>query len=329
MAKDLLSIDPREFIWAQKYRPQTVKDMILPKNIKNKILRTIKKKEIPNYILVGVQGSGKTTAAKAIAHDLGSEVLFINASLENGIDLIRNKITTFISTMSLADAPKVVILDEADHLTTNAQASLRSLIEQYSKNARFILTANYASKIIAPLHSRCEVIDFGSLINNEETKKEMFVEIYNRVLKIFELEGVKFDTKDPKEAQVIFEVIKKEYPDIRSVLKILQSYTTGGELDAGNSVDSYNHLLNEIVELIKEAKYTEIRKWLGTHTDIDSITLMRHLYDTLYDQLADQSKPELVLILAKYMYQDAFVVDKVINTMACITEIFLNCNFVE
>lgn len=327
MSKNLLKIDPKEFIWAQKYRPQTVKDIILPKKVKNKIINNIKKKEIPHYLLIGRQGSGKTTTARAIVNDLGSDCLFINASLENGIDVIRNKITTFISTVSLADAPKIVILDESDHLTPSAQGSLRGLIEQYSKNARFILTANYSSKIIAPLHSRCEVIDFGSLTSNNEIKTEMFKEIYFRILKIFEMENVDFNAKDQKEALVIYEIIKREYPDVRSILNILQSYTTDGVLEANTSMDSYNHLLNEIIELIKGSKFTEIRNWLGKHTDIDSITLMRHLYDNLYDEMVDDSKPEFILILAKYMYQDSFVTDKQINTMACITEIFLNCNF--
>lgn len=323
-----LSVNPAEFIWFQKYRPTTVDDIILPEQQKKRIKSCIKKKEIPHYLLIGKQGTGKTTLAKAIANDLDSEVLFINASLENGIDVIRNRVADFISTVSFGKSgPKIVILDEADNISRAGQMSLRSLMEQFSKNARFILTGNYSSSIIPALHSRCQVIDFTNMIADEKERNEMYVDLYKRILKIFELENVEFDKKDTKQVKIIYEIIKNLYPDIRSILSKLQSFVVDGKIEVTGAINEFDGIMEELKSFVVAAKFTNIREWFGKHSDVEPETIFRFFYENIYESLVDQSKPDFIVLIGKYSYQNAICTDKEINLMAFVSEVLLTCNF--
>ena len=304
-------------LWTEKYRPQTVEDCILPERLKAVFQQYVNQKQIPNLLLAGGAGVGKTTIAKAMCNEIGCDYMVINGSDENGVDTIRVKIKNYASSISLSGGRKVIILDEADYLTPNAQAILRNAIEEFAGNCLFIFTCNYKSKIIEPLHSRCAVIEFG-LKNGE--KQKMAGAFFKRITHILDTEKVEHDEK------VIAEVVKKHFPDFRRVINELQRYSKLGKIDVGILTQIGDISISQIVKHLKEKDFTSVRKWAAT-TDIDNTTFFRKLYDALYDIAKPQSIPQAVLILADYQYKQAFVADQEINLVACLTEIMANVEF--
>jgi DNA polymerase III delta prime subunit len=304
-------------LWTEKYRPRTVEDCILPERLKATFQEYVNQKEIPNLLLAGGAGVGKTTIAKAMCNEIGCDYMIINGSDENGVDTIRVKIKNYASSISLSGGRKVVILDEADYLTPNAQAILRNAIEEFAANCSFIFTCNYKNKIIDPLHSRCAVIEFG-LKNGE--KQKMASAFFKRITHILDTEKVEFDEK------VIAEVVKKHFPDFRRVINELQRYSKLGKIDVGILSQIGDISLTQIVKHLKEKDFTSVRKWAAT-SEIDNTTFFRKLYDALYDIAKPQSIPQAVLILADYQYKQAFVADHEINLVACLTEIMANVEF--
>lgn len=304
-------------LWVEKFRPETVEACILPPRLKKPFQEYVKQKEIPNLLLTGGPGVGKTTIAKALCREVGCDYMLLNGSNENGVDIIRYKIKNYASSVSLSGGKKVVIFDEADYLTTPAQAILRNAIEEFSINCSFIFTCNYKSKIIEPIHSRCAVVDF-TLKPSE--KADIAKQFFGRVKSILDHESVEYDDK------VIAEVIKKHFPDFRRVLNELQRYSKFGKIDIGILSQIVNVSIAEIVKHLKDKNFSAIRKWVASG-DFDSSSVFRQLYDALYDVMEPSSIPKAVLILADYDYKQAFVVDQEINLVACLTEIMLECNF--
>ena len=304
-------------LWTEKYRPRTVEDCILPERLKAVFQEYVNQKEMPNLLLAGGAGVGKTTIAKAMCNEIGCDYMVINGSDENGVDTIRVKIKNYASSVSLSGGRKVIILDEADYLTPNAQAILRNAIEEFAANCSFIFTCNYKNKIIDPLHSRCAVIEFN-LKNGE--KAQMASAFFKRITHILNTEKVEFDEK------VIAEVVKKHFPDFRRVINELQRYSKLGKIDVGILSQIGDISITQIVKHLKEKDFTSVRKWAAS-TDIDNTTFFRKLYDALYDIAKPQSIPQAVLILADYQYKQAFVADHEINLVACLTEIMANVEF--
>jgi DNA polymerase III delta prime subunit len=304
-------------LWTEKYRPRTVEECILPERLKAVFQQYVNQKEMPNLLLAGGAGVGKTTIAKAMCNEIGCDYMIINGSDENGVDTIRVKIKNYASSVSLSGGRKVIILDEADYLTPNAQAILRNAIEEFAANCSFIFTCNYKNKIIDPLHSRCAVIEFN-LKNGE--KAQMASAFFKRITHILNTEKVEFDEK------VIAEVVKKHFPDFRRVINELQRYSKLGKIDVGILSQIGDISISQIVKHLKEKDFTSVRKWAAS-TDIDNTTFFRKLYDALYDIAKPQSIPQAVLILADYQYKQAFVADHEINLVACLTEIMANVEF--
>jgi len=275
--------------------------------------------ELPNFLFSGTAGTGKTTVAKALCNEVGAEYLFINGSEESGIDVLRNKIKSFASSVSLTNAKKVVILDEADYLNPNStQPALRGFIEEFSNNCRFILTCNFKARIIEPLHSRCAVIDFK--IENKD-KAKIAAGFYRRVVDILSTEKVESDGK------VVAEVITKYFPDYRRILNELQRYSVSGKIDSGILVNLGEESYKELFKNLSDKNFTEVRKWIGKNSDTDSTELFRTLYDSAKNSVEPSSIPQLVLILADYQYKAAFVADQEINNMAALTEIMAQVKF--
>jgi len=304
-------------LWTERYRPQTVEDCILPERLKETFQQYVQQKEIPNLLLTGGAGVGKTTIAKAMCNEIGCDYMILNGSDENGVDTIRVKIKNYASSMSFTGGRKVVILDEADYLTPNAQAILRNAIEEFAVNCSFIFTCNFKSRIIEPLHSRCAVIDFR-LQNGEKTK--MASAFFKRITHILNTEKVEYDEK------VIAELIKKHFPDFRRAINELQRYSQLGKIDVGILSQIGDISISQIVKHLKEKDFASVRKWAAT-TEIDSTTFFRKLYDALYDISKPQSIPQAVIILADYQYKQAFVADQEINLVACLTELMANVEF--
>ena len=304
-------------LWTEKYRPQTINDCILPERLKKSFQEYVNQKEIPNLLLTGGAGVGKTTVAKAMCNEVGCDYMVINGSDENGVDTIRVKIKNYASSMSFAGGRKVIILDEADYLTPNAQAILRNAIEEFASNCSFIFTCNYKTKIIEPLHSRCAVIDF-TLRTNE--KAQMASAFFKRIENILDTEKVEYESK------VLAEVVKKHFPDFRRVINELQRYSKLGKIDVGILSQIGDISLSQIVKHLKEKDFTAVRKWSAT-AEVDNTTFFRKLYDALYDIAKPQSIPQAVIILADYQYKQAFVADHEINLVACLTELMANVEF--
>jgi len=307
------------FLWVEKYRPQKIDDCVLPEALKKTFKEYISKGELPNFLLCGTAGTGKTTVAKALCNEIGAEYMFINGSEESGIDVLRTKIKSFASSVSLTDAKKVVILDEADYLNPNStQPALRAFIEEFSNNCRFILTCNFKNRIIEPLHSRCAVIEFK--IDNAE-KKNMLEGFFKRTRQILQQENIEFDPK------VVAEMLTKYFPDFRRILNELQRYSVSGKIDTGILVNVSEESYKSLIKFMKEKDFTEVRKWVGKNSDTDSVSLFRQLYDSACTIMEPISVPQLILILAEYQYKAAFVADHELNTMAAMTEIMANCKF--
>ena len=308
-----------QFLWVEKYRPQKIDDCVLPESLKKTFRQYIDTGELPNFLFSGSAGVGKTTVAKALCNEIGAEYLFINGSEESGIDVLRTKIKSFASSVSLTDAKKVVILDEADYLNPNStQPALRGFIEEFSNNCRFIFTCNFKNRIIEPLHSRCAVVEFR--IDNSD-KPKIMSQFFRRATDILTKEGVDYDQK------VVAELIALHFPDYRRMLNELQRYSVSGKIDTGILVNMSEENYKVLVDFLKNKKFNDVRKWVASNGDIETSTLFRNLYDRAFDYLDPNSVPELVLTLAKYQYQDAFVADHELNTMAAMTEIMTSCRF--
>lgn len=313
-----LDVKTDELLWVQKYRPQKVADTILPELTKKSFQKFVDDNNVPNLLLAGSPGTGKTTAAKAMLEELGCDYIIINAALNRGIDTVRSEISTFASAISLAGGRKYIILDEADYLTPDAQASMRNLIETFSKNCGFIFTCNFKNRIIAPLRSRLSEVDFSI----EKTEKpKLAAQFFKRVLAILKNEEVDFDQK------VVAKVIEKYFPDFRRILNELQKYAGNGSIDEGIFADFKQESIDELFTLLKEKNFTGMRKWCADNSDQDSNEIFRKIYDTASDKLELKSMPSFVVSLADYMYKSAFVADQEINLVAFLTEIMMETSF--
>jgi DNA polymerase III delta prime subunit len=310
-----------EFLWVEKYRPKTIEECILPEQTKKTFLDFLDKGEVPNLLLAGPAGCGKTTVAKALCNQLGVDVYVINGSDEGRfLDTVRNNAKNFASTVSLTSESKhkVIIIDEADNTTPDVQLLLRASIEEFSGNCRFIFTCNYKNKIIEPLHSRCAVVEFGV---QKKSKQEIAAKFFGRLVDILKQEKIEADKK------VLAELINKHFPDWRRVLNECQRYSVGGKIDSGILAHFSDVKVNDLIKNLKEKNFAEVRKWCVNNLDNDPSVLLRRIYDSLYDALVPSTIPAAVLILAKYQYQIAFVADQEINMLACLTEIMVECNF--
>jgi DNA polymerase III delta prime subunit len=310
-----------EFLWVEKYRPKTIEECILPEQIKKTFLDFLDKGEVPNLLLSGPAGCGKTTVAKALCNQLGVDVYVINGSDEGRfLDTVRNNAKNFASTVSFSSEAKhkVIIIDEADNTTPDVQLLLRASIEEFSNNCRFIFTCNYKNKIIEPLHSRCAVVEFGI---KGKAKQEIAAAFFGRLVSILEQERVEADKK------VLAELINNHFPDWRRVLNECQRYSVSGKIDSGILATFSDVSVNDLTKNLKQKNFTEVRKWCVDNLDNDPAVLLRRIYDSLSSSLVSSSIPAAVLIIAKYQYQIAFVADQEINMLACLTEIMVECEF--
>jgi len=307
------------FLWVEEYRPQNINSCILPKALKKTFSEFVQQDNIPNLILTGGAGVGKTTVAKAMLTEMGCTYMMINGSEESGIDVLRTKIKNFASTVSLDGGRKYIILDEADYLNPQStQPALRGFMEEFHRNCGFILTCNYKNRLIAPLHSRCSVIEFQ--IPNSE-KPKLASSFMKRVEEILKLEDVQFDKR------VVAEVINKYFPDWRRVLNELQRYASSGAIDAGVLVDISTVNIEQLMHAMKEKEFTNVRKWVVNNLDNDSVRLMRLVYDNLYNYVEPSNIPHVVVVVGEYQYKAAFVADQEINMLACMTEIMARAKF--
>ena len=310
-----------EFLWVEKYRPKTIDECILPPSIKKTFQDFLDKGEIPNMLLAGPAGCGKTTVAKALCNQLGADYYVINGSDEGRfLDTVRNTAKNFASTVSLSSTAKhkVIIIDEADNTTNDVQLLLRAFIEEFSGNCRFIFTCNFKNKILEPLHSRTTVVEFS--IKGKD-RQGLAASFFKRVQEILDAEGVKYDNK------VLVELINKHFPDWRRVLNECQRYSSSGSIDSGVLATFSDVKVNDLVKKLKEKDFPEVRKWVVNNLDNDTSVLLRRIYDACYDSMVPNSIPAAVLTLAKYQYQMAFVADQEINMLACLTELMVECEF--
>ncbi len=310
-----------DFIWVEKYRPKTIEDCILPDNIKKTFKEFLNRGEIPNMLLAGPPGIGKTTVAKALCNELGVDFYVINGSDEGRfLDTVRNNAKNFASTVSLTSEAKhkVIIIDEADNTGNDVQLLLRAFIEEFAGNCRFIFTCNYKNKILEPLHSRCAVVDFS--IRGKE-KQQIAASFFQRLNFILEQERVETDKK------VLVELINKHFPDWRRVLNECQRYSVSGKIDSGILAAFSDVAVNDLIKNLKTKNFSEVRKWVNNNMDNDTSVLFRRIYDSLYECLVPTTIPAAVLVIAKYQYQMAFVADQEINMLACLTEIMVECEF--
>ena len=307
------------FLWVEKYRPSTVNECILPDRLKKPFQEYVNNKEVPNLMLTGSAGVGKTTIAKAMCAEIGLNHLIINASETRGIDLLRTTIRNYASSVSLTGGKKVIILDEADSMTPDAQAAMRGAIEEFAANCTFIFTCNFKAKLIDAIHSRCSVIDF-TLRSNE--KEDMAKQFFKRMCHVLTTEGVTYDRA------VLAKIIEKYFPDYRRTLNELQRFTSSGTLDAGIVAQlSDVRKLGDLTKSLKDKNFGEMRKWVVVNSDVDPSTIYRKIYDSLNEYFKPDSIPQAVVILSKYQYQSAFVADQEINMVACLTEIMVDCEF--
>jgi DNA polymerase III delta prime subunit len=313
----MMHVNPEQFLWVEKYRPRTIKDCILPDHLKMMFQEFVDQDNIPNMLLSGTAGTGKTTIARALCEELGCDYIIINGSEESGIDVLRTKIKDFATTVSLTGKVKVVILDEADYLNPNStQPALRGFIEEFSNNCRFIFTCNYKNRIISPLHSRTTVVEFKI---EKDDKPKIAAKFFKRLADILAKENVEFDQK------VVAEVLNKHFPDYRRVLNELQRYSSSGKIDAGLLVNVSDANMKELMSALKERDFKKMRTWVVNNLDNDPAMIFRKLYDTLMTEVVQV--PQLVLLLADYQYKAAFVADAEINLVACLTEIMAACEF--
>merc|ERR1711981_1037158 len=305
----------------EKYRPQKVEDCILPTDVKHTFQSFIDQGEIPNLLLSGTAGVGKTTIAKALCNQLGVDSYVINGSDEGRfLDTVRNQAKSFAATVSLTSTSrhKVLIIDEADNTTPDVQLLLRASIEEFQRNCRFIFTCNFKNKIIEPLHSRTTVIDFNV---RGKTKQTLAAQFFERCRDILTREKVRFNDK------VVVQVIQKYFPDFRRTLNELQRYSSTGDIDTGILATLGNANVDSLVTSLRSKKFNDVKKWVQQNLDNDPVSIMRNLYDSLSTIMEGPSVAAAVLIIAEYQYKSAFVVDQEINLLACLTQIMLECDF--
>jgi len=311
----------KEFLWVEKYRPHIIDDCILPQTIKEVFKGFVKQGELPNLLLSGTAGVGKTTIAKALCDEIGASYIIINGSDEGRfLDTVRNRVRQFATTVSLTSGAshKVVIIDEADNTTNDVQLSLRTAVEEFHSNCRFIFTCNFSNKIIEPLHSRCTGVDFR--IKPEQAVK-LQGEFFNRLKTILTSENVKFEDK------VLAKLVRRYYPDWRRLINECQRYSASGAIDSAILVDVADVNLDSLLSSLKKKDFTTVKNWVVQHMDNDPTMVMRKIYDSLYDVLKPSSIPEAVLVIAKYMNSIPIVPDQEINLLACLTEIMMSCEF--
>jgi len=310
------------FLWVEQYRPTKIDECILPTEVKNTFKQIVKQGEIPNLLLSGTAGTGKTTIAKALCNELGCDVMMINGSDEGrSIDIVRNQIRSFASTVSLNETgkPKVVIVDEADYMNAESvQPALRNFIETFSNNCRFIFTCNYKNKIIPAIHSRCTVINFSI---QKKDKEKLAGQFHKRLSTILEQENIEFDPK------VLAELIIKFYPDFRRTINELQRYSVSGKIDTGILVNISEMNIQGLNKALHNKHFGDMRKWVVDNIDKDPTGLYKELYQNFYEVLKPESIPPMVILLAEYQYKNAFVADPELNMVACLTEIMGECKF--
>ena len=308
-----------DFLWVEQYRPKTIDDCILPDSLKTLFKSFIKKGELSNLLFSGTPGIGKTTVAKALCEELNCDWIMINGSEEGGIDVLRNKIKNFASTVSLSGGKKVVILDEADYLNPQStQPAMRGFVEEFHKNCRFILTCNFKNRIIEPLHSRFSNIEFKV---NPKDKPKLATKLFERAVYILKEQNISYDEK------VIAELIKKHFPDFRKLINELQRYSVSGTIDAGILVNVSDENLKSLLAHLKNKEFSDMRKWVVQNLDNDPVKIFRKIYDTLYQSLEPSTIPIAILIIADYQYKSAFVADQEINLVACLTELMDRVKF--
>ena len=308
-----------DFLWVEQYRPKTIDDCILPDSLKTLFKSFIKKGELSNMLFSGTPGIGKTTVAKALCEEMNCDWIMINGSEEGGIDVLRNKIKNFASTVSLSGGKKVVILDEADYLNPQStQPALRGFVEEFHKNCRFILTCNFKNRIIEPLHSRFSNIEFKV---NPKDKPKLASRLFERAVYILKEQNIDYEDK------VLVELITKHFPDFRKLINELQRYSVSGAIDAGILVNVSDENLKTLVTHLKNKEFSDMRKWVVNNLDNDPVKIFRKIYDTLYTNLEPSTIPHAVLIIADYQYKSAFVADQEINLVACLTELMSQVKF--
>jgi len=308
-----------DFLWVEQYRPKTIEDCILPESLKTLFSSFVKKGELSNLLFSGTPGIGKTTVAKALCEEMNCDWIMINGSEEGGIDVLRNKIKNFASTVSLSGGKKVVILDEADYLNPQStQPALRGFVEEFHKNCRFILTCNFKNRIIEPLHSRFSNIEFKV---NPKDKPKLASRLFERAIYILKEQNISYEDK------VLVELITKHFPDFRKLINELQRYSVSGSIDAGILVNVSDENLKTLVTHLKNKEFSDMRKWVVNNLDNDPVKIFRKIYDTLYSNLEPSTIPHAVLIIADYQYKSAFVADQEINLVACLTELMSQVKF--
>jgi len=308
-----------DFLWVEEYRPKTIEDCILPDSLKTLFTSFIKKGDISNLLFSGTPGIGKTTVAKALCDEMNCDWIMINGSEEGGIDVLRNKIKNFASTVSLSGGKKVVILDEADYLNPQStQPALRGFVEEFHKNCRFILTCNFKNRIIEPLHSRFSNIEFKV---NPKDKPKLASKLFERAVFILKENNITYEDK------VLVELITKHFPDFRKLINELQRYSVSGSIDAGILVNVSDENLKTLISHLKNKEFSDMRKWVVNNLDNDPVKIFRKIYDTLYSNLEPSTIPHAVLIIADYQYKSAFVADQEINLVACLTELMSQVKF--
>jgi DNA polymerase III delta prime subunit len=311
--------NPLEFLWVEKYRPKTINDSILPSSLKQTFKDMVAKGQPQNLLLSGTAGTGKTTIAKALCHEFGVDWIIINCSEDGNIDTLRTKIRQFASTVSFSEAKKTVILDEFDYSNAQSiQPALRGAIEEFSANCRFIITCNYKSRIIEPIHSRCTCIDFTV---PQDEKKQICTQMYSRCEQILKNEGVKYD------GQSLAKLITKHFPDFRRVLNELQRYSVSGMIDQGILVNVADTEIKNLVESMKKKDFQTVRKWVAANVHMSHSDIFRKIYDSLTEVLNKQSIPQAIIVIGEYQYKAAFVADQEINMVACLVELMMTCEF--
>lgn len=311
---------PENFLWVEKYRPQTIEECVLPVSLKSTFSDMVAKGEPLNLLFSGTAGIGKTTVAKALCNEMGCDWIIINCSEEGNIDTLRTKIRHFASTVSLNGASKkVVILDEFDYSNANSiQPALRGAIEEFANNCRFILTCNYKSRIIEPIHSRCTCIDFVLPISE---KPAIAAKMMERCAFILSQEGIKFDKK------VLGQLILKHFPDMRRIINELQRYSSSGTIDVGILSTIAEIEIKNLMSAMSNKDFATVRKWAALNAEGSPQEVYRKIYDALGEYIDKQSIPEAIIIIAESQYRSAFVADQEINLVACLVQLMMTCAF--
>jgi DNA polymerase III delta prime subunit len=310
--------DVSNLIWVEKYRPKTLSDCILPIDLTTIFNGMVKEGKMPNMLFYGKAGTGKTTVARALAQDLGMDSMLINCSEDNGIDTLRVKIRQYASTVSLSGNGKLIILDEFDYATTAVQTGLRGAIEEFANNCRFVLTCNYKTRVIDPLHSRCTGVDFT--VPSQE-KAQIATAIMKRIEYILEKESISY------EKSVLANLIKKHFPDIRRIINELQKYSSSGKIDIGILSQGSSESYKELIGYMKNKDFASCRKWIVQNIDLNTADFFKKLYTEMYTSLKPNSVPQAILIIAEYQYKSSFAADQEINTMAMVVQLMMDCEF--